>query len=62
MINLIGLPLEQAIKTVEAYGLKAKIVVNNFCVNQDVQLVTNAKTEGDTVIITVGEFLFNIKE
>ena len=62
MTNLIGLPLQQAIEMVESKGLKAKIVVNNFCVSQDVQLVTNAKTEGDTVILTDGEFLFNIKE
>lgn len=62
MIDLIGLPVDQAVKIVEDKGLKATVVVNNFCVSGDKTLITNAKAQGDEVVLTVGEFIFELKE
>ena len=62
MIDLIGLPLEDALLIVKNLGLKAQINVNNFCVEENVKLVTNVKTHEDTIVLTVGEFIFDLKE
>ena len=62
MINLIGLPLDRAIKIVKDCGLKVVVIGNNYCVKEEVKLVTNAKTQGDEVVLTVGEFIFDLKE
>ena len=62
MRNLIGMPLQEAIDTVTEKGFKYTVIVNNFCVKQETSLVTNAKADGDEVVLTAGEFIFDLKE
>ena len=62
MIDLIGLPLNEVLLYLENKGLESQVILNNFCVEEDVKLVTNVKTQGDKIVLTVGEFIFNIKE
>lgn len=62
MIDLIGKPLEQVLKSLENKGLKIIINDNNFCVNSGIKLVTNVKAQQDKIVLTVGNFIFDIKE
>ena len=61
MEHLIGKSLQECVNEVTKAGLKYQIVENNHNVVGDTKLVTNAKIQDGTVILTVGEFIFNLK-
>ena len=62
MEYLIGKTLQECIDELTKIGLSYKVVDNNHKVVGDTKLVTNAKKQDDTVILTVGEFIFNLKD
>lgn len=62
MIDFIGMPLDEVVDILEQQNQKYTIVQNNFCVNGDTRLVTNVKAVQDKIILTVGDFIFDLKE
>ena len=62
MDHLIGKTLQECIDEITKSGLKYQIVENNHNVDGDTKLVTNAKKQDDIVILTIGEFIFNLKD
>lgn len=62
MKNLIGYPLKNAEKQLKEKNLKYEIVENSFKIEGDEQLITNVKSQDDTIILTVGKFIFDIEE
>lgn len=61
MQRFIGQPLNVALEYLKSAGLKYEIKDNNFSVNGDTTLVTNIVAKDETVIITVGSFIFDVR-
>lgn len=61
MQNLIGETLENAINVLEKNGFSYEIIDNNFSVNGDTTLVTNIIAKDKTAILTVGSFIFDVR-
>lgn len=61
MEHFIGKTLQECINELTKMGLSYRVVENNHNVVGDNKLVTNAKRQNDIVILTVGEFIFNLK-
>ncbi|MGI5842375.1 MAG: hypothetical protein ACOX6H_03710 [Christensenellales bacterium] len=62
MKNFIGLPLSQVINELEKTNTPYEVVMNNFIIEGDTKLVTNVKSQNNKVVLTVGEFIFNLKK
>ncbi len=63
MEHLIGLNIEDAKNELNNKGISFKIVSNNHNVCGDTCLVTNAvQLEDKTIVLTVGSFIFNLKD
>lgn len=61
MQNLVGEKLETAIKIIKNQNLAYEIIDNNFSVDGDTKLVTNVIAKDNTVYLTVGSFIFDVK-
>ena len=61
MQNLIGEKLETALEIIKAKNLAYEIINNNFNINGDTTLVTNIIAKDNTVYLTVGSFIFDVK-
>ena len=63
MKDFIGKKLEDVIKELESQNISYKVIENNHNVDGDVILVTNQQLLQDkTVLLTVGKFLFKLKD
>ncbi len=63
MKDYIGQRLEDVEKDLDNQNISYQIVNNNHNVDGDVTLVTNQKVLQDkTVLLTVGKFLFKLKD
>lgn len=63
MKDYIGQRLEDVKKELDNQNISYQIVNNNHNVDGDVTLVTNQKVLQDkTVLLTVGKFLFKLKD
>ncbi len=63
MNNLIGLSLNEVEEELKNKNVSYKIVNNNYNVHGDTELVTNVTMlKDETVILTVGSFIFNLKD
>ncbi len=63
MEHLIGRTLTDCQKELESKNIKYTVVSNNHNVNGDTVLVTNVKVlQDNSVILTTGEFIFNLKD
>lgn len=62
MDHYIGLNIEIVKKELDSKGIPYKIINNNHNVQGDTVLVTNIVTKDNTAIITVGEFIFDLKD
>ena len=63
MNNLIGLSLNEVEEELKNKNVSYKIVNNNYNVHGDTELVTNVTMlKDETVILTVGRFIFNLKD
>ena len=61
MDSFIGKRVEEVISQLEKSKEKFQVVNNNHNVNGDVTLVTNVQKYNDCLIITTGEFIFDVK-
>ena len=61
MDGFIGKRVEEVISQLEKSKEKFQVVNNNHNVNGDVTLVTNVQKYNDCLIITTGEFIFDVK-
>ena len=61
MQSLIGEKLETAINIINSKNLAYEIIDNNFSVDGDTKLVTNIIAKDNTVYLTVGNFIFDVK-
>ena len=59
---MIGMPLDDVKKQLEAQGKTVRIQENNFGIVGDRKLVTNVKEQNDEVVLVVGEFIFEIEK
>lgn len=63
MEDFIGKKVDDVILELNKKGLSYNIINNNHIVENGTLLVTNAVlTEDKTVTLTVGEFIFNLKD
>ena len=63
MEDFIGKKVDDVILELNKKGLSYNIINNNHNVENGTLLVTNAVlTEDKTVTLTVGEFIFNLKD
>ncbi len=63
MKDYIGQKLEDVEKELDNQKISYKVVENNHNVDGDVTLVTNQEVLQDkTVLLTVGKFLFKLKD
>lgn len=63
MNNLIGLSLNEVEEELKNKNVSYKILNNNYNVHGDTELVTNVTMlKDETVILTVGSFIFNLKD
>ena len=63
MEHLIGLSKENAIKYLCDKGISYEILYNNHNVMGDTELVTNVKLgDNNIVILTIGSFIFDLKD
>lgn len=62
MTDLIGRPLSYAEDYLKKNNLSYTVVDNNFCVKNGTKLVTNVKADKNMIVLTVGEFIFDLKE
>ncbi|MBO5884753.1 MAG: hypothetical protein J6Q51_03055 [Clostridia bacterium] len=63
MDHYIGMNIDFVVGELENKGIPYKIINNNHNVIGDTTLVTNFElTKENTAIITVGEFIFNLKD
>lgn len=60
MEDFIGLPLENVIESLKKSNIDYVVKNNNSHVVGDTVLVTNAKKQNNIVVLTVGEFIFDI--
>ena len=61
MIEYIGKKLEDVIAFLEKSNEKYVVKDNNHNVCGDTTLVTNIQKQNDYVLITTGEFIFDVK-
>ena len=61
MQKFIGEKLEVVLKALNSKGIPYEIIDNNFNINGDTTLVTNIIAKDETVIITVGSFIFDVR-
>ena len=61
MQDFIGEKLENVGKYLTEKGITYKILDNNFSVNGDTLLVTNYVAKDDAVYLTVGSFIFDVR-
>lgn len=61
MQEYIGQKLENVINNLASKGIKYKVIDNNFSVQGDTKLVTNAYAQDDTVVLITGDFIFNLR-
>ncbi len=61
MENFVGYPLEVVLNKLEQEKIKYKIVENNFKIEGDKLLITNVKSQDNTLVLTVGKFIFDIE-
>ncbi len=61
MKNFIGYPLKHVVSELEKRNIAYEICKNNFNVDGDTTLVTNVKSQNNVTVLTVGEFIFNLK-
>ena len=61
MESFVGYPLEVVLNKLKQENLKYEIAENNFNVEGDRFLVTNVKSQGDVLVLTVGKFIFDIE-
>ncbi|MBQ9785882.1 MAG: hypothetical protein IJW25_00245 [Clostridia bacterium] len=61
MQKFIGEKLENVLNVLNQKGIKYIIKDNNFSVNGDTTLVTNIVAKDDAVILTVGSFIFDVR-
>lgn len=63
MNHLIGLNIEDAKEELNKKGIAYIVVNNNHNVDGDIYLVTNVtQLEDKTMVLTVGSFIFNLKD
>ena len=63
MNHYIGMSIDFVTRDLKNKGIPYKIINNNHNVQGDTILVTNLQiTKDNTAIITVGEFIFNLKD
>lgn len=61
MEHLIGKKLEDVLEVLNKSGYSVQIKDNNHNVNGDTLLVTNIVANDKTVIVTVGSFIFDVR-
>lgn len=61
MQEFVGQRLSDVVNILTTRGIKYIIVDNNFSVDGDEKLVTNAYTQDDTVVIVTGDFIFDVR-
>ena len=61
MNRLIGQKLETALDFLNKNGYNVEIIDNNYNINGDTKLVTNIVAKDKTVIVTVGSFIFDVR-
>lgn len=61
MQNLIGEKLEVVVAYLIKSGIAYTILDNNFSVKGDTQLVTNIVAKDNAVELTVGSFIFDVR-
>lgn len=61
MQKLIGEKLETVLDYLEKNGFNYEIKDNNFSVEGDTKLVTNIVANDKSVIVTVGSFIFDVR-
>ena len=61
MLEFIGEKLEVVLAMLEKKGMAYKVFDNNFSVNGDTKLVTNIIAKDDIVEITIGNFIFDVR-
>lgn len=61
MKDFIGLPLEQVEEVLKRENQTYKVVLNNFIVEGNRLLVTNAKSQDGVIVLTVGKFIFDLE-
>ena len=61
MDNFIGMRIEEVISQLEKSKEKFQVVNNNHNVIGDTTLVTNVQQKNDCLVITTGEFIFDVK-
>lgn len=63
MSHYIGMNIDIVTSELKKKGIPYQIINNNHNVQGDTILVTNFQiTQDNTAIITVGEFIFNLKD
>ena len=61
MQEFIGKPLHEVLEALKNNSKKVTLQNNNFNVVGDTKLVTNIFETKDEIIVTFGEFIFNLK-
>ena len=61
MHNFIGQKLETVLDYLKKNGFNYEIKDNNFSVDGDTKLVTNIVANDKSVIVTVGSFIFDVR-
>lgn len=61
MQEFVGQRLSDVVNILTKRGIKYIIIDNNFSVDGDEKLVTNAYTQDDTVVIVTGDFIFDVR-
>ena len=61
MLKYIGEKLDVVVADLERKGILYKICNNNFDIKGDTKLITNIIAKDNIVEITVGEFIFDIR-
>ena len=61
MLEYIGEKLEKVLDILNNKGIAYIIKDNNFSVNGDTKLITNIVTKDEVVEITIGNFIFDVR-
>ena len=61
MLEYIGEKLEKVLDILNNKGIAYIIKDNNFSVNGDTKLITNIVTKDEIVEITIGSFIFDVR-
>lgn len=61
MQEYIGENLQKVVNILQSSGIKYIIKDNNYSVSGDTKLVTNVQVIDKTVVLTTGDFIFDVR-